>query len=117
MNANPRQPNPVTGFQLTFFTQRDRRHHGKSLAEWLLEEARAMGIGGATLIAANEGFGHHRHLHHARLIHFTDQPVEVVMAVTAEEADRLFAKLKAEKIEVFYSRTPVEFGTTGSDDD
>ena len=116
MTASPTQNNPVTGFQLTFFTQRDHRHHGKSLAHWLLEEARAMGVGGATLIAANEGFGHHRHLHHVHLIHFPDQPLEVVMAVTAEEADRFFAKLKAERIKVFYSRIPVEFGTTGSDD-
>ena len=116
MTASPRQPNPVTGFQLTFFTQQDHRHHGKSLAHWLLEEARAMGIGGATLIAASEGFGHHRRLHHVHLIHFSDQPLEVVMAVTAEEADRLFAKLKAEKIKVFYSKTPVEFGTLGAED-
>src|SRR5438128_3493947 len=111
MTASPRQPNPVTGFQLTFFTQRDHRHHGQSLAHWLLEEARVMGIGGATLIAASEGFGHHRRLHQLHFLHFPDQPLEVVMAVTVEEADQLFAKLKAERIKVFYSRTPVEFGT------
>ena len=116
MTTRPRQPNPVTGFQLTFFTQRDHQHHGQSLAHWLLEEARVMGIGGATLITASEGFGHHRRLHHVHFIHFPDQPLEIVMAVTAEEADRLFAKLKAEKIKVFYSKTPVEFGTIGMED-
>lgn len=116
MNASPRQPNPVIGYQLTFFTQQDHRHHGKSLAHWLLEEARVMGIGGATLIAASEGFGHHRRLHQVHLINFSDQPLEVVMAVTAEEADRLFAKLNAEKIKVFYSKTPVEFGTIGGEE-
>jgi PII-like signaling protein len=106
----------MVGFQLTFFTQQDHRHHGKSLAQWLLEEARAMGIGGATLIAASEGFGHHRHLHRIHAINFPDQPLEVVMAVTAEEADRIFAKLNAEKIKVFYSKTPVEFGTIGAEE-
>jgi len=109
-------PNPVNGFQLTFFTQQDHRHRGKALAHWLVEEARAMGIGGATLIAASEGFGHHRRLHHAHLSHFADQPQEVVMAVTVEEADRLFARLAAEKIKVFYSKTPVEFGTLGGEE-
>ena len=108
--------NPMNGYQLTFFTQQDHRHQGKSLAHWLVEEARAMGIGGATLIAASEGFGHHRRLHHMHLIHFPTQPLEVVMAVTADEADRLFAKLKAEKIRVLYSKMPVEFGTTGGDE-
>jgi len=38
------------------------------------------------------------------------------MAVTAEEAERFFAKLEAEKIKVFYSKTPVEFGTIGGEE-
>jgi len=116
MKTQPRNPNPVNGFQLTFFTQQDHRHHHKSLAHWLVEEARAMGIGGATLIAASEGFGHHRRLHQMHLINFSDQPLEVVMAVTVEEAERFFAKLEAEKIKVFYSKTPVEFGTIGGEE-
>jgi uncharacterized protein len=106
----------MQGYQLTFFTQQDHRHHGKSLAHWLVEEARAMGISGATMFAASEGFGHHRRLHSTHFIELTDQPLEVVMAVTLEEADRLFARLKAEKIRIFYSKTPVEFGTTGGDE-
>jgi PII-like signaling protein len=102
----------MQGFQLTFFTQQDHRHRGKSLGHWLVEEARAMGLGGATLFAASEGFGHHRRLHSAHFIELSDQPLEVVMVVTAEEADRLFAKLKSERIRLFYFKTPVEFGTT-----
>ncbi|HET7097357.1 MAG TPA: DUF190 domain-containing protein [Casimicrobiaceae bacterium] len=107
----------MVGYQLTFFTQQDHRHHGKSLAQWLVEEAKSMGIGGATLIAASEGFGHHRRLHQMHFLNFPDQPLEVVMAVTAEEADRIFARLDAEGIKVFYSKTPVEFGTIGGGDD
>ena len=116
MKTVPRQQNSVNGFQLTYFTQQDHRHDDKSLGHWLVEEARAMGIGGATLITASEGFGHHRHLHRMHLIDLSEQPIEVVMAVTAEEADRLFAKLASEKIKVFYSKTPVEFGTIGGED-
>lgn len=104
------------GYQLTFFTQQDHRHHGKSLAHWLVEEARAIGIRGATLVAASEGFGHHRRIHSAHFVELTDQPLEVIMAVTAEEADRLFAKLKAEEVRLFYSKTPVEFGITGEEE-
>jgi PII-like signaling protein len=111
-----KQEAPMHGYQLTFFTQQDHQHRGKSLAHWLVEEARALGIGGATLLAASEGFGHHGRIHSAHFFELTDQPLEVVMAVTAEEADRLFARLKAEKIRIFYSRTPVEFGTTGEEE-
>jgi uncharacterized protein len=112
MNASSRKANSVTGYQLTFFTQQDRRHHGKSLGQWLVEEARAMGIGGATLIAASEGFGHHGRLHAMHVFNLSEQPLEVVMAVTEDEANRLFETLRVEKIKVFYSKTPVEFGTT-----
>jgi uncharacterized protein len=112
MTSTSRESNPVTGFQLTFFTQQDHCHQGKSLAHWLIEEARSMGIGGATIIAASEGFGHHRRLHAMHLFSLAEQPLEVLMAVTADEAERLFEKLKVEKIRVFYSKTPVEFGTT-----
>jgi PII-like signaling protein len=116
MQSNPRRPNPMNGYQLTFFTQQNHRHHGKSLAHWLLEKARAIGIGGATLVAGAEGFGHHRHLHVAHLINFSDQPLEVVMAVTPEEADQIFSLLNAEKIKVVYSKTPVEFGMLGEEE-
>lgn len=113
MNQDMRPANPVHGFLLTFFTQQNHRHGGKSLAHWLLDAARALDISGATLIDASEGFGHHRHLHRVHVIDHSEQPQEVVMAVTPEQADRLFAKLQAEHIKVVYTRTPVEFGTTG----
>jgi uncharacterized protein len=103
----------VQGYQ---FTQQDHQHRGKTLAHWLIEEARSMGIGGATLVAASEGFGHHRRIHSARFIELADQPVEVIMAVTSDDADRLFAKLKEEQISVFYSKMPIEFGTTGEEE-
>ena len=87
----------MQGYQLTFFTQQDHQHRGKPLAHWLVEEARAIGIGGATLVPASEGFGHHRRFHSVHFIELADQPLEVIMAVTAEEADRLFARLQSRK--------------------
>lgn len=103
----------MNGYQLTFFTQQDKRHHGKALAEWLVQLAREMGLRGATLIPCGEGFGHHGRIHSAHFFELTDQPLEVMMAVTQEEADRLFDRLKAEGVHLFYVKTPVEFGTLG----
>jgi PII-like signaling protein len=100
------------GFQLTFFTQQDRNHKGKSLAKWLLEEARNVGIGGATLIAASEGFGHDRKLRSVNFFELTEQPLEVTMAVSEGDAERLFARIKEAGINVFYVKTPIEFGMT-----
>ncbi|MDP1610412.1 MAG: DUF190 domain-containing protein [Sulfuritalea sp.] len=106
----------MNGYQITFFTQQDKRHHGKPLADWLVHLAQEMGLRGATLIAGSEGFGHHGRIHSAHFFELADQPLEVLMAVTAEEAERLFERLKAEGAHLFYVKTPVEFGTLGESD-
>jgi len=103
----------MNGYQITFFTQQDKRHHGKPLADWLVHLAQEMGLRGATLLAGGEGFGHHRRIHSAHFFELADQPVEVMIAVTADEADKLFERLKAEDVHLFYVKTPVEFGTVG----
>lgn len=103
----------MQGFQLTFFTQQDRNHRGRSLAKWLLEEARNLEIGGATLIPAAEGFGHDRKLRSVNFFELTDQPLEVTMAVSEADAERLFARLKEEGVNIFYVKTPIEFGMSG----
>jgi PII-like signaling protein len=100
---------------LTFFTQQDRRHAGKPLAEWLVAQAGELGLRGATLIPASEGLGHDHRVHSARFFELADQPVSVVMAVNAEECDRLFARLQAEGVRLFYVKSAVEFGTLGGD--
>ena len=103
----------MNGYQITFFTQLNKRHHGKLLAEWLVQLAKEMGLPGATLIAGSEGFGHHRRIHSAHFFELAEQPQEIQLAVSKEDAERLFARLKAEGVHLFYVKTPVEFGTLG----
>lgn len=102
----------MQGFQLSFFTEQDRRLQGEPLAEWLLQEARRLGLGGGTVIAASEGFGRHGKLHAARFFELADQPLEVTFAVTAEECERLLQHLRQAQVRLFYIKTPVEFGST-----
>jgi len=101
------------GYQLTFFTQQDRKHHGISLAQWLLKEARNIGISGATLIQATEGFGHDRKIRSTHFFELTDQPIELTMAVSKMDAERLFVRLKEEGVNIFYVKSPIEFGMSG----
>lgn len=105
----------MQGYQLTFFTQQDRRHGGLPLGEWLVQEARSLGVAGATLIAATEGFGHDRKLHSAHFFDLADQPIEIMMAISQEDTDRLFEKLREERINIFYIKIPIEFGMIGED--
>lgn len=103
----------MKGYQITFYTQQDRHHAHKPLAEWLMLAAKDLGIRGATIVAASEGFGHSRRIHSAHFFELADQPQEVVMAVTEEEATRLFDLLLAEGVHLFYVKSAVEFGVLG----
>lgn len=104
----------MRGYQLTFFTQQDRKHHGVPLGEWLVEEACRLKISGATLITADEGFGQHRKIHSAHFFDMVDRPIEITMAVNNEDAECLFSRLQEEGIQLFYVKTPIEFGLTGA---
>jgi len=103
----------MKGYQLTFFTQQDRQHNHRPLGEWLVQAAMKLGIGGATLMVATEGFGHDRKLHSAHFFELANQPVQVMMAVNEQQAIHLFEYLEREGIKVFYVKTPIEFGMTG----
>lgn len=103
----------MKGYQITFFTQQGHRHHHKPVAEWLLLAARDLGLRGATIVAASEGFGHHRRIHSVHFFELAEQPQEVVMAVNEEECERLFELLEREGVHLFYVKSPVEFGTLG----
>ncbi|MFL9961142.1 DUF190 domain-containing protein [Paraburkholderia sediminicola] len=107
----------MNGYQVTFFTQQDRRHRGKPLADWLVHLAGELALRGATVIPACEGIGHHHRIHSAHFFELADQPLSVVMAVTSEEADRLFERLRADNVRLFYVKTAVEFGVVGTDDE
>jgi hypothetical protein len=65
------------------------------------------------LHAGGESFARGGRVHSAHFFELADQPVEVLIAVTTEEAARLFDRLKAEGVHLFYVKTPVEFGVLG----
>jgi len=103
----------MQGYQLSFFTQQDKRHAGYPLGEWIIDEACRLGIRGATLFTASEGFGRRHKLHSSQFFELADQPLEVTMAVSAEEAQQLMERLREEHVDLFYIKTPIEFGTVG----
>jgi PII-like signaling protein len=103
----------MQGFQLSLFTVRNRKHGATPLGQWLLEEAHRLGVRGASLISASEGYGQNGQVHSARFFELGDQPVEITMALSTAELERFMARLAEEQIKVFYTKVPIEFGTTG----
>ncbi|WP_182939566.1 MULTISPECIES: DUF190 domain-containing protein [Aeromonas] len=106
----------MKGYQLTFYTRQDRSIQGQPLTQWLVEQAKNLGIQGATLLAANEGLGHDRRLHSAHFFELSDQPLEVTLAVTESEVNLMFDALKNNNTSVFYTLIPIEFGMSGERD-
>lgn len=103
----------MQGCQLTFFTRQDRMHGTLSLAQWLIAEAKKLGVRGATMDAAEAGYGRDGKIHAAHFFELAEQPVEVTFVVSVEAADQLFARIEAENLRVFYVKTAVEYGVTG----
>jgi uncharacterized protein len=105
----------VNGYQITFFTHQDRRHKGKQMGEWLLGLVNELRLRGASLHSGGESFSRGGRMHSAHFFELTDQPVEVLVAVTTEQCATLFERLKHENVHLFYVKTAVEFGVSGVD--
>jgi PII-like signaling protein len=99
---------------LRFYVHESRRHHHVLLYDWLLEQAKQLGIRGGSAFRAIAGFGRHGILHEEHFFELAgDVAVEVELAVTDAEADRMIARIREEGINVFYMRIPVEFDSIG----
>ncbi|MBG0776387.1 MAG: DUF190 domain-containing protein [Desulfovibrionaceae bacterium] len=102
----------MQGYLVTFFTQQNRTHEDMPLARWIIEAARRLGVRGATLFSGREGFGHDGRFHSENYFDLGDAPVQVAMALTAEECDALLARLAQQGLRVFYTKSAIEFGFT-----
>jgi uncharacterized protein len=43
-----------------------------------------------------------------------DQPIEIMMAVTEQQATAIFEKIKITQTRLFYIKVPVEYGELGT---
>ena len=101
----------MKGTCLKFYVHEHRKHHSILLYEWLLEQARKMGIHGGSAFRAIAGFGRHGVLHEEHFFELAGNlPVEVTFVVSDDEAARLLELVRQEQIRVFYVLTPAEFG-------
>ena len=101
----------MNGTLLRFYVHENRMHHHIALFEWLLEQAKRMGIHGGSAFRAIAGYGRHGILHEEHFFELAaDLTVEVEFVVSESEADALIALLRAERVNVFYARVPAQFG-------
>ena len=106
----------MKGTILRFYVHEGRIHHHVALFEWLLEQAKKMGIHGGSAFRAIAGFGRHGILHEEHFFELAaDMTVAVEFVVSDEEADKLLALLREERVSIFYARVTAEFGAIEGD--
>lgn len=107
---------PTQGEYLRIFMHEGRRHGGVLLYDWLLQQAKAMGLNGGTAFRSIAGFGRHGVIHEAHFLELAGQAtIRVDFILSHADADRLLARLRDENLQLFYARLPAQFGTLGCD--
>ena len=101
----------MNGTILRFYVHENRTHRHIALFEWLLEQAKKLGVHGGSAFRAIAGFGRHGILHEEHFFELAaDMTVVVEFVVSAEEAEKLIDRVKRERVSLFYTRVTGEFG-------
>jgi PII-like signaling protein len=96
---------------LSFYTSEKQHHSDMPLYEWLLEEARAMGVHGGSAFRAIAGFGRHGRMHEDTFFELAGQlAVKVEFVMDDVMAERLIDKIRQLKMNVYYLKQRVDDG-------
>lgn len=97
--------------QLTFYVTEKQLHAGVPLYEWLLEEARELGILGGSAFRAIAGFGRHGRLREETFFELAGElAVQVEFIVDDKLAEQMLQRVHAQSLSIFYVRSKVESG-------
>lgn len=96
---------------LTFYVSEKQHHAGMPLYEWLLEEAKTLGIPGGSAFRAIAGFGRHGRLHEETFFELAGElAVKVEFILDDALVDQLLDKVCSQSMNVFYVRHKVQSG-------
>jgi PII-like signaling protein len=106
----------MNGTILRFYVHENRTHKHIALFEWLLEQAKKLGIHGGSAFRAIAGYGRHGILHEEHFFELSaDMTIEVEFVVSDADADKLLDLLRRERVSIFFARVPAEFGAIEGD--
>ena len=87
---------PEDGYLLRIFIGEADKHAGQPLYEWIVLQARARGLAGATVWRGIMGFGAHSHLHTAKIERLSeDLPIIIELVDTKEKLEAFLPLIDA----------------------
>ena len=96
---------------LSFYTSEKQHHSDMPLYEWLLEEARAMGVHGGSAFRAIAGFGRHGRMHEDTFFELAGElAVKVEFVVDDVTAEKFIDKIRQLNMNVYYLYQRVDDG-------
>lgn len=97
--------------QLTFYVTEKQLHAGMPLYEWLLEEARGLGILGGSVFRAIAGFGRHGRLREETFFELAGElAVKVEFIVDDNHAEQMLQRVQVQNLNIFHVRYKVQSG-------
>ena len=101
----------MAGAHLRLSAYENRKIHGRLVHEWLLEQARGLGIAGGSAHRAIAGHGRAGELHEMHCYELAgEQPVLVEFFAPSAVIDRLLATATHAGLALFWVRNQADFG-------
>lgn len=108
----------VEGVFLRFVVHENRLFRSKPVYEWLLLEARKLGIPGGCAFRGICGYGRHGVLHEEHFFELAAAlPVEVRFVCSEEQAGGLLDAVEDAELSLFYALSPTRYGVAGVEKD
>ncbi|MGN6705185.1 MAG: DUF190 domain-containing protein [Rhodanobacter sp.] len=103
------------GMQLNLYCHSRARHDGVLLSEWMLAQARRLGIGGGSVFRAIAGYGRHGVLHEEQFFELADDlPIRIEFLLRDEQAEALLQRVHEANVDITYARIPASFAVLGT---
>lgn len=97
--------------KLIFYVTEKQLHAGMPLHEWLLEEAKALGIPGGSVFRAISGYGRHGRLHEETFFELAgEMTVKVEFILNDRLIEQIMQRVRTQSLNIFYVRHKVESG-------
>ncbi len=96
---------------LSFYISEKQHHAGMPLYEWLLEEAKSLGVHGGSAFRAIAGFGRHGRMHEETFFELAGElAVKVEFIIDDALAEQLLERVRSQSMKFFYVKQSVQAG-------